>query len=43
MFFLAYAVEPTGCGAAMFFIQNIVEKENIKLGTSSSDQHQNVH
>ncbi len=29
MFFLAYAVEPTECGAAMFFIQNIVEKENI--------------
>ncbi len=32
MLFLAYPVEPTRCGAATLFIQNIVEKENIIAG-----------
>ncbi len=31
MFLLAYAIEPTRCGAAVLFIQNIAEKENNKL------------
>ncbi len=31
MFLLAYPVEPTRCGAAVLFIQNIAEKENNKL------------
>ncbi len=31
MLFLAYPVDPTGCGAATLFIQNIAEKESINV------------
>ncbi len=33
MLFLAYPLEPTGCGAATLFIQNILETENINAET----------